>query len=369
MNRPTYIFAGGGTGGHLYPALAVAAELLQIRTDARIVFACSNRPIDSRVLSGTPHAFVSQPVRPLPRRLGDVAGFVLAWWKSKAIARDMIRDLQPIAVLGAGGFAAGPAVTVAASRGVPAALLNPDAVPGIANRHLAGKVRAVFTQFESTGERFPVRLRSRIRCVGCPVRSELLAGDRQDAVKFFDLLPDRKTLLVLGGSTGAASINEAVAAMADKLASLADGWQLLHIAGPGAARLAQAADAPGNMHMRVLDYCDRMDLAYAAADLALCRGGASTVAELAATATPAAIMPYPHHRDQQQKHNAEAMVASGAGLCLPDARDPAANAAALSDALLPIMSDPPRLEGMRSAAEGLAKPDAAAQIAEWLAGV
>ena len=366
MAEPIYIFAGGGTGGHLYPALAVAERLQQARPGARIVFACSNRPIDRRVLDPLSHAVVPQPVRPLPRSLAAWPGFLAAWHRSRRQARAMIADLRPAAVLGLGGFAAAPVVTRAARAKLPVALLNPDALPGAANRMLAAAADAIFTQFDAAREHFPARLRGRVKCVGCPVRSDLLSASRDDAIQHFGLRHDRKTLLVNGGSLGARSVNEAILAMLADLGGLADTWQVLHVTGPDRyAETAEKWDA-APLAAKPIAYCDRMDLAYAAADLALGRGGASTVAELAATATPAVIMPYPHHKDGQQHLNAAPLAAAGAAVVVEDRLDPLANAATLRETLLPLMTTPARLETMHTHAATRAKPHAADAVAKWL---
>ena len=365
MRLPLYIFAGGGTGGHLYPGLAVAEELLRLRPGAKVVFACSNRAIDRRILDRRPYAVIPQPVRPLPRRAGEALLFLRAWRRSGRLARDLLRDLRPAAVLGLGGFAAGPVLKHAERAGVRAALLNPDAVPGKANRYLAGRVEAIFTQFDSTAEHFGSRGRGKVRAVGCPVRSELTAAGRDEAIRHFGLDADKHTLLVLGGSLGAEPINKAVAALAADFSPLADAWQILHIVGPGAGRaVVGGAGLPGDR----LEYCEHMDLAYAAADLALCRGGAVTIAELAVTATPAVILPYPHHADRQQHLNAAALAEAGAALVCEDAIDAARNAETLRSALLPLLSAPGRLADMRKAVGELARGSAAAEVAGWLVG-
>lgn len=360
-----YIFAGGGTGGHLYPGLAVASELKRIDGDARVVFACSDREVDRRILGPTAYAFVPQPIRPLPKGIIQVPGFLWAWVRSGSLARRLIGDLCPAGVLGLGGFAAAPVVKVASRAGVRTAMLNPDAVVGRANQYLAGRVDAIFTQFESTALTLGSAASAKVRCVGCPIRRELLDASRDEAIQYFELLSDRKTLLIFGGSTMARSINEAAAEIAPELGSLGDKWQILHVSGP--ADTGQIAGAyEGKIHARTLEYCDRMDLAYAVADLVLSRGGASTVAELTATATPAIILPYPHHRDEQQKLNAARIVSGGAGICVTDASNVAANAVSLRATLIPLMADPDRLESMHHAAAALRKSDAAEKVARWL---
>ncbi len=365
--RAIYIFAGGGSGGHLYPGLAVAQQLRQLQGDARIVFACSNRPIDREILDPLSHAVVPQPLRPLPKKLRQIGPFLWGWWSAARQVRQMLRDLRPTAVLGLGGFAAGAVVRQAARAHLRVGLLNPDAVVGAANRYLAKFAEVIFTQFETTAGYFPPRRRSNVQCVGCPVRAALLTADRAEALKYFDLREDRKTLLIFGGSLISASINEAAAALAGEFQTLADRWQVLHITGPDAAQRA-ASDHSDGLRVRTRPYCHRMDLAYAAADLVVCRGGASTVAELSATATPAILLPYPHHRDEQQKRNAAALTAAGAAVCIDDAGQRAANVAALRVTLLPLMEDPLRWQKMKAAAGALARPRAAEHVARWLVG-
>ena len=367
MSAEVYILAGGGTGGHLYPGLAVAEELAVLRPAAKVVFACSARAIDDRILEAQPYPFVPQPVRPLPARPLGWPGFLLAWARSAGLARRLMADLRPAAVLGLGGFAAGPVVCRASRAGVPTALLNPDAVPGKANRMLAGRADVIFTQFASSRDVFPPGLRERVRCVGCPVRRGLVGGDRAEALRHFGLRGDRRTLLVFGGSLLAEALGEAVARLAGELRELAAGWQLLHISGSPRAGQIERALADAGVGVRTLAYCDRMGLAYAAADLALARAGAVTVAELAATGTPAVLMPYPHHADRHQLFNAAALVECGAAVVCEDLKDPAANAANLRGVLLPLLRDAAALDAMARAAAGLAgRPSAAAAVAEWL---
>lgn len=361
-----YIFAGGGTGGHIYPGLAVADELLRLDSGAKIVFACSNRDIDRRILDALPHAIVPQPVLPLPNCPLQVLPFLRAWWRSGRLARRLLDDLKPAAVLGLGGFAAAPLVVAAARKGVRCAMLNPDGVPGRANRALARRAEIIFTQFEETTGSFAAALRPKVQAVGCPIR-RVAGASRQEAVGHFDLAAARKTLLVLGGSLGASNINAAVEAILDDIAALDDQWQVLHVTGSAAqeeqpSRKRQGTTPP----VRRVAYCQRVDLAYAAADLALCRAGASTVAELAAASVPAVFMPYPYHRDAHQAANAAAMVRCGGAVICPDDKDAAANAANLRRCLLPLMADAAKLDEMRRAAAQVAKPHAAAAVAQWL---
>ena len=367
MRSHTYILAGGGSGGHLIPGLAVAEQLRLLDPAARVVFFCSSRAIDAQILEPTPYGMVVQPIRPMPRRKGQWPGFLRSLAASAKVARQAIDRIHPKAVLGLGGFAAAPAVWRAARVGYRTAILNPDMAPGKANQRLAPHVAMIFTQFPKTHEHFPKISEEMVQLVGCPVRSQLLSGNREEALAHFGLLKSRKTLLVFGGSQAAASINAALAALAGELDGMASQWQVLAIAGDGEPRLADREGSPKEIRIRRLAYCDSMDLAYAAADLVLCRAGASTVAELAATGTPAVVMPYPF-ADGHQQLNAQPLVEAGAGVICTDAQDEVTNAAALRQAMLGILTDPAKLAAMTDAMGKLGRPDAARAVAKWMIG-
>ena len=361
-----YILAGGGSGGHLYPGLAVAEEILRRRPGAKIVFACSQRDIDRRILTATPYAIAPLPIRPLAGGPLKLVNFCAKMVESMWRARRMLKDLQPSGVLGLGGFASVPVTWWAAKMGFRAGILNPDAVAGKANRLLAKSAECVFTQFECTAEHLPKRARGRVQLVGCPIRSGLTSGQRTEAIEHFGLLKTRKTLLVFGASLGATSINAAVGELVGDLDRLASRWQVLLVTGQNKTGLSDTPLRHAGIRVRTRAYCDRMDLAYAAADLAVCRAGAGVVAELAATATPAVVMPYPHHADDHQRRNAEALARAGGAVICTDLTDAHANAAALREVLLPAMEDDARLGAMSSAAGSVGRPDAAAAVADWL---
>ena len=363
VRSDVYILAGGGSGGHLFPGLAVADAVRALDPGARVLFACSSRRIDRTILDPTPYGVLPQSVRPLPSRDHEWLPFVRSLAGSAWEARRLLARLHPKGVLGLGGFAAAPMVWAAGRGGYRAALLNPDAVPGKTNKLLARSAAAVFTQFESTTTRFDPLLQPMVHPVGCPVRGQLLTGDRAEALRHFGLLSKRKTLLVFGGSQAAATINAAVAGALPELGDLAQRWQVLAVTGADDQGLS-SVETP--VRVRCLPYCDRMDLAYAAADLTLCRAGASSVAELTATGTPAVFMPYPWHADDHQRHNAEPMAAAGAAVICDDAKQADVNAPRLLDSLRPILTDGQTLSAMARAPGGLRRLDAAEHVARWL---
>jgi len=368
MGNPTYIIAGGGTGGHMYPGLAVADQISRNNPDAVVAFACSNRPIDLEILSSTDYISIPQPTLPFRRNPFKMPSFLLAWYKSLRLARRVLDDLKPVSVLGLGGFAAGAVVREAARKSIPVAIMNPDIIPGRANRYLAGRVDAIFTQFESTAGEFPPELRGKVRKTGCPTRPGLLEGDREEACRHFDLDPDCKTLIVFGGSILAESITDSLCMLADDMDEFAEEWQILAIVGEKKLDFARQVFNNRSISATVLKYCYRMDLAYAVADLALTRGGAVTVAELTATATPAVIMPYPYHSDRQQYQNIAGLVKNGCARMVEDRCVPSINVEFLNETLVPLMRDRAALEGMKAAASKNAVSNAAEIIAGWMTG-
>ncbi len=366
MNSNTYILAGGGTGGHLYPGIAIADELIKLDPKATIVFACSDRQADRKILDPLDYAVVPQPVRPLTQLKipFGILPFMRAWKKSKAIAKTLLDDTKPRAVLGLGGFAAGPVIRIASQKKIRCGLLNLDIIPGRANQYLAKRVEKIFTQFESSVDYFPVNLSSRIQHTGCPLRAAIRNGERFDGVRFFNINPKLKTLLVFGGSALAKSLTQTLMELSNDLKEFQETWNILLIVGK--QMLPEATQVFENQNVTVLEYCDRMDLAYSVADLVVSRGGAGTIAELTATRTPAIILPYPYHQDRQQYKNASDLVIEGSAIVIKDKSDPKINAKRLGKELLPILRDPSILEQMKTDIKSQPFP-AAKIIAKWLA--
>lgn len=313
-SRPSFsiVFAGGGTGGHLYPALVMAGEIRKRRPDARVVFLSTGKPVEQFVLGDAGYEILPTAAPKLPRWTempGFAVKFPVAVWK----ATRQLRRIKPDVVFGLGGYGSVPAGVAAHVMGIPLALMSIDSHCGKANRILGRRAAAVFLQFEDGAKDFPGR-----ECIvsGCPVRPELFAASREDGAAFFELDPARKTVLVLGGSQGAAPLNEAMLAAAP---SLPDGAQILHIAGPGkTGDLAEAYRAAGAKAV-VLEYCERMEFAYSAADVVLSRAGASTVAELRALGKRSLLVPFPEAADDHQTRNAEWLAAQGSAELLPQA--------------------------------------------------
>jgi len=361
---PTIVFAGGASGGHLYPALAVAEALRERAPGARFVFFGTKRPIERRILGGIAGCeFVSQTLPMISRMPWRWPGVLWGYHRVSSACRSRFSDDRPALVIGTGGLAAVPVIRAAVSAGIPTALFNPDALPGRANRHLAPLVDLVFVQWEDAMGHFPPDVR--VEALGCPIRLEFNDAQRSEGIERFDLDPNLRTLLITGASQGAQSVNQAVVAILGWLEGVS-GWQILHLTGDGDYETVRVAYAGRRMRATVRAYTDDMAAALGASDLVITRAGASTLAEITAVGRAAVLMPYPFHKDQHQMANARCLVRASAARILRDEVDPAINGPALRAILEPLMVDHSGREAMAAAARRLGRGNAAARVAERL---
>ncbi len=363
--RPgTVLFAGGGTGGHIYPNVGILEALRALRPEVRAHFLVSERPGDTKIMNRLGEAFTQSPVLPLPplRRPWEVLPFARAWRRGTAQMRRLIAEQPVAAVVATGGFVSGPAIASAASAGLPRAMVNLDAVPGQANRLLVRRCTGVFTAYRSG------RLPS-AQTIGLPMRSASVgAADRHAARAALGLPSDRPLLFVTGATHGATSIILTLQALVKRaqLAELFETWQVLHQCGTYDVGTLQRVYDDAGVTARVVDYLDAMGQGWAAADLAIGRAGAGSVAEAWANATPTVFLPNPYHRDQHQRHNAQPMVDGGGAIILTDEIDAERNADLLVPVLLDLLGDERRRQGMREAAKQTCPPDGAATVAQWI---
>lgn len=304
-----YLLAGGGTAGHVNPLLATADRLREREPDAEVLVLGTAEGLEARLVPARGYELVEIPRLPFPRRPNaDALRFPARWRESVDRTRSILRDRGVEAVVGFGGYAAAPAYTAAHKERLPLVIHEANARPGIANRLGARYTPYVGTVFPGT------RIRNG-RVVGLPLRREIETLDRfavrAEARAELGLAPEVPTVLVTGGSLGARRLNEAVSQGIDEI--LAAGWQVLHITGDRAP-----VEDPGLERYRILSYCDRMDLALAAADLAISRAGSATVSELAALGIPAIFVPYAVGNGEQAL-NARESVDAGGALLVPDA--------------------------------------------------
>lgn len=360
----TVLFAGGGTGGHIYPNVGIVEALRAVRPEASIRFLVSARPGDAKIMERLGESWTASPVRPLPtlRRPWEALPFLRAWRRGTAQVRRLIDEHDIRAVVATGGFVSGPAIAAAASRGLPRAMVNLDGVPGSANRLLVRRCSAVFTAYASP--RLPGA-----KVIGLPLRAASV-GDPEPAAarRALELPPDRPLLFVTGATHGATSIIETLMALVKRSAftEALDSWQVLHQCGTYDVASLQAAYDDAGVRARVVDYLDAMGQAWAAADLAVSRAGAGSVAEAWANATPTLFLPNPYHRDQHQRLNAQPMVDGGGALMMGDEIDPERNADRLLPELVALVREDDRRASMRSAARSSCPPAGAAAVASWI---
>jgi UDP-N-acetylglucosamine--N-acetylmuramyl-(pentapeptide) pyrophosphoryl-undecaprenol N-acetylglucosamine transferase len=305
----TYLFAGGGTAGHVNPLLATADRLRDREPDAVILVLGTAEGLEARLVPERGYELITVPRLPFPRRPNaDAVRFPGRWRASVDRVRGVLRERGVEVVVGFGGYASAPAYAAARRERLPIAVHEQNARPGIANRLAARWTRHLGVTFPGT----PLR---HARVVGLPLRAEIERLDRPSArragLNEFGFDDAKPLLLVTGGSTGARRLNESVAASVTAL--LGAGWQVLHITGG-----RSPVDDPGLAGYRILEYCDRMDLALAAADLAVSRAGAATVCELAAIGVPAVFVPYAVGNGEQAL-NARGAVDAGGALLVADA--------------------------------------------------
>jgi UDP-N-acetylglucosamine--N-acetylmuramyl-(pentapeptide) pyrophosphoryl-undecaprenol N-acetylglucosamine transferase len=335
------VIAGGGTGGHIEPALATADALR--RADPRTAITClgTERGLETRLVPARGYELALIPPVPLPRSLTpqllSVPGRMLG---SVNAAAEVLDEVRADVLVGFGGYVATPGYLAAKRRGVPIVVHEANCRPGLANRIGAQLTHRVFTGQPD------VKL-AHGRYIGIPIRQQIAGLDRlalgDEARARFGLRPDLPVLLVTGGSQGARSINTAILAAGPALT--AAGVQVLHIIGPRSAEV----DVPGgDVPYVVLPYLDRMDLGYAAADFALCRAGAMTCAELTAVGLPAAYVPLPHGNGEQRL-NAVPIEAAGGGLIVADGD---LTPQWITETLLPILLDAELVAAMSKAAAG-----------------
>lgn len=360
---PIVAFAGGGTGGHLYPALAIADALRRRWAHVRCVFFGTQRPIDQRILGGTGHELVRQTLPPIRLAPWRWPGMLCGYWQTSRLCRARLQVDRPVVVVGTGSLSSVPAVRQAHRAGLLTALLNPDALPGRANRHLAPLADVVFAQWEETVDLMPRSID--VRVLGCAIRPQFGRVDRVAGIRRFGLDPACRTLLVTGASQGARTVNEAVLANLDYLESHRD-WQVLHLTGELDFGRVQESYRGRGIRAQVRPFTERMAEAIAVADLVISRAGASTLAEITALGRPGILMPYPFHRDMHQLANARCLERASAARIVHDAIDPAINGPALRRALEPLMKDDREREAVADAARRMGRADAATEIADQI---
>jgi UDP-N-acetylglucosamine--N-acetylmuramyl-(pentapeptide) pyrophosphoryl-undecaprenol N-acetylglucosamine transferase len=367
------LIAGGGTGGHVFPSLATAAAVRAVRADLQVEFVGTARGLEARLVPE--HGWPLHIIEALPLARGlssQTLRIPLMLARASGAITRLIRDRGVVAALCFGGYVAAPLVLAARRTRVPLVIHEQNAVPGLANRLASRWAAAVALSMDTPQARAGLAVTGgRLVVTGNPVRPGLGGLDRgrlrEEALLAFDLDPGRRTLLVFGGSQGAQRINQAVVASAGLWAA-PERLQILHATGQSAhdavAREWETAlERDGRLRVRYVGFIDRMDLAYAAADLVLCRAGASSIAELTVMGLPSVLVPYPYAAADHQTANACVLQDAGAAVVIPDGQ---LNADELVRTVDGLLADPGTLVRMAAAARGAGRPNAADALARVL---
>ena len=349
------VIACGGTGGHLFPGIAVA-EVLQERGH-EVMLLVSEKDIDAVALSGRTNFRVEKlPTVGLPSPFSPAFfGFTRRFLESMSLCRSLYRRFKPHAVLGMGGFTSTAPVLAGRIRGIATFIHESNAVPGKANRWTARMVNAVMLGFKECAPFFP---KSRTEITGTPVRNELVPLNRAEARRKLGLQEDLPTLLVMGGSQGASGINQALIKALPFLKGLS--LQVIHLSGARDERLVADNYRRENIPVYIAPFHHRMEEVYSASDLVVARAGAASLAEFAAFSLPAILIPFPYAADDHQTRNAEIYAHADAAILLKQSE---ISGELLARNIRELMQNPERLQQMAANCTRLAPKDAAGRVA------
>lgn len=355
------IISGGGTGGHIYPAIAIANAWKEAHPDAEILFVGADGKMEMAKVPEAGYQIKGLPVAGLQRSLSlSNLSFPLKLFKSLRMAGEIVKAFDPVAVVGVGGYASGPVLYAAQKKGIPTLIQEQNSYAGLTNKILAKRANKICVAYPGMEKFFPI---GKIQYTGNPVRKDILdlSGKQERALVHFGLNKDRKTLLVLGGSLGARTINRSV--LAEMKAFEDDGYQLLWQSGKYYYEdMVDKVKISALKHIHVKEFIKEMDLAYAAADLIVSRAGALSVSELSLVGKPVIFIPSPNVAEDHQTKNAMAYVSKGAAVLLKDAEA----IGKLKETVDPLFADAEKASAMGQNIKKLAKPDAAKEIVQAL---
>ncbi len=365
MKRGCIVLAGGGTGGHISPGIAIAERLADVAPEFGRVFACSTRAVDARMLEHVGAEFVQIEAEGLSKNPLSLVRFMRAFFAGRAAARELLTERGAEVVIALGGYVTGPVVAAARGMGVPVLLVNLDATPGKANRWVAKRATRVLTACAT-----PTIPAFAERIVGMPIRRAAITTATQLECRMkLGLEPGFHTLLVTGASQGAASLNELLTLLLKSDRAAFGGWQVLHLVGNADRAPIESAYREAGVRASVVQFIHEMGLAWGAADLALSRAGANSVAEAVYNAVPTVFAPYPYHADLHQKWNALPFHEAGLAVLCDDFIEPERNRASLGAAMIALMTDDARRATMRAALSAHPREDAALEIARVACGI
>lgn len=357
--KSTFLIACGGTGGHLFPGIAIGEKLLE--WEHEVIFLISRKEIDRLATERYGHLrFEEVPSRIMPKPWSPrMPEFLRVSLQGVRKCRRLIGEHDVAAVLGMGGFTSTAPLLAARSMGVPGVVHEANAIPGRANRLNARLAKRVLVGWEACRRHFPA---DKVEVTGTPVRPELYElPEASDARVAIGLQPDLFTVMVMGGSQGAQGINDVVTAMLTKLDSKE--LQFIHLTGVGSGERVRNAYASAAVRAHVMEFSSEMELVYAASDFGICRSGASSLTEMSVVGLPGLLIPYPHAADDHQMRNAE--VFSEAGACLVRRQDELTSSD-LAGILHELATDRARVQSMANAIRSLAPERCVERIGELL---
>ncbi|HOA40730.1 MAG TPA: undecaprenyldiphospho-muramoylpentapeptide beta-N-acetylglucosaminyltransferase [Halanaerobiales bacterium] len=357
------IITGGGTGGHIYPALAIARALEE--RGWKILYLGSKGGLESTLVREEGFNYQEVQVAPLPRKLSvklmsSVFKTMLGFFQ----ARKLIKEFQPDVVLGTGGFVAGPVVLAASALKIPSIIHEQNVYPGFTNKLLARKVDIIALNFAAARDYFPEKIKARFVVTGNPVRQAILNTDKEIGLEKLSLERGKKTILVFGGSQGAMSINRAMLEVY-KYYTESNKVQIIQITGEkNYQQVLQDIEDAGvklkeNRHYKIIPYLREMEYAYAVADLVVYRAGATGIAEITAKGIPAILIPYPYAAENHQEYNARNLEKQGAAEVILD-RD--LKGQVLIEKIEELLSNEDRLKEMAQNSKSLGKAEATENI-------
>ncbi len=365
MGGKCFFFASGGTGGHIYPAIAIAEKIIKLASEAKVHFFCSTRDIDSQILSKTGFEYTSLPARSFSIQPDKLISFYTSFIDSFRISKQAIAESKDAVVIGIGGFVSVPVCLAAHRLKVPVVLVNVDIVPGRANKIIARWADKIFVQFEDTKQYF-AKNAAKVDIVGCPLRTGFDNPQAERAIEQLGLDESKKILLITGASSGSENINQAVCSLLENLASFADDWQMVHLTGRANFENVQKRYVGARINHKVVDYFDDMPDLLSAADLVVGRSGAVSVAEYVVAGVPSICIPYPYHKDRHQYLNAGKLVDVGAAVIVDDVPQREETAQRLWAELEELMKDDAKRKKMAERCKAVANTKAASKIAEQL---
>jgi UDP-N-acetylglucosamine--N-acetylmuramyl-(pentapeptide) pyrophosphoryl-undecaprenol N-acetylglucosamine transferase len=348
------LISGGGTGGHIYPALAIANAWMDKHPDSEILFVGAQGKMEMQKVPEAGYSIKGLPVAGLQRKLTLAnLSFPIKLWRSLRMASKIVKEFQPQLVVGVGGYASGPVLYAAQNKGIPTLLQEQNSYAGLTNKLLAKKAAKICVAYPDMERFFP---KEKLKLTGNPVRKDLLdlAGKREQGIEVFGLDPNRKTVFVLGGSLGARTLNQAMLKHMVDLEK--EGYQVLWQSGKFYFKdMEVALEKAGLTHIHLREFIREMDLAYAAADVIVSRAGALSVSELCLVGKPVIFIPSPNVAEDHQTKNANACVKQGAAVLLADGEAVGKFKTYIDD----LLQQEDKAQSLAIAIKKLAMPDAA----------